>query len=219
MTITTTPYFEQRICVFQEPTSDGMTRLVVGNGLFLIRLQHLRLFLQTSHHSLNRLFKVLHVDGVVEVSRGNQRSLVAYICNVGTCQSINITWLYKFTLPQCGHSSSDSLHFTLQFLAYTDQNSPYDTHIHVKLHGIVINNILLLHLFNAFFTRTTWVSWHEKGKPFWILLDQEMMGWHQLDHTQIICTSLQTDNHVSTSPLSFYRPDALPAIQPTASKH
>ena len=36
---------------------------------------------------------------------------------------------------------------------------------------------------------------------------------------QIICTSLQTDNHASTSPLSFYRPDALPAAQQTASKH
>ena len=43
--------------------------------------------------------------------------------------------------------------------------------------------------------------------------------WHQLDHMQIICTLLQTDNHVSTSPLSFYRPDSLPATQPTASKH
>ena len=43
--------------------------------------------------------------------------------------------------------------------------------------------------------------------------------WHQLDHMQIICTSLQTDNHASTSQLSFYRPDALPAGQPTASKH
>jgi len=42
--------------------------------------------------------------------------------------------------------------------------------------------------------------------------------WHQLDHIQIICTSLQTHNHASTSPLSFYRPDALPAVQPTASK-
>jgi len=32
-----------------------------------------------------------------------------------------------------------------------------------------------------------------------------MMGWqwHQLDHMQIICTSLQTDNHASTSPLSY----------------
>jgi len=33
--------------------------------------------------------------------------------------------------------------------------------------------------------------------------------WHQLDHIQIICTSLQTDSHANTSPLSFYRPDAL----------
>ena len=43
--------------------------------------------------------------------------------------------------------------------------------------------------------------------------------WHQLDHMQIICISLQTDNHASTLPLSFfYRSDALPATQPTASK-
>jgi len=59
------------------------------------------------------------------------------------------------------------------------------------------------------------------GKPFWILLEQEMMGWqwHQLDHMHIMCTSLQTDNHASTSPLSLYRPDALPDAQPTVSKH
>ena len=42
--------------------------------------------------------------------------------------------------------------------------------------------------------------------------------WHQLGHMQV-CTSLQTDNHASTLPLSFYRPDALSAAQPTASKH
>jgi len=78
-----------------------------------------------------------------------------------------------------------------------------------------------LHPFNGLFSRTTWVSWHQKGKPFWILLEQEMMGWswHQLDHMQIICTSLQTDNNASTSPLSFYRPDTLPATQPSVSKH
>jgi len=34
-----------------------------------------------------------------------------------------------------------------------------------------------------------------------------------------ICTSTQTDNHASIPPLSFYRPDALPAAQPTALKH
>jgi len=46
----------------------------------------------------------------------------------------------------------------------------------------------------------------QKGKPFRILMQQVMMGWqwHQLDHMQIICTSLQTDNHASTSSLNFF---------------
>jgi len=60
--------------------------------------------------------------------------------------------------------------------------------------------LLLLHPFNNLSSTTTWVRWHQQGKPFWILLKQEMMGWqwHQLDHMPIICTSLQTDNHAST---------------------
>jgi len=63
----------------------------------------------------------------------------------------------------------------------------------------------VLHPFNGLFSRTTWVSRHQKDKFFWILMKQEMMGWQcrQLDHIQIICTVLQTDNYSSTSPLSF----------------
>jgi len=43
-------------------------------------------------------------------------------------------------------------------------------------------------------------------------MKQEVTGWqwHQLDHTQIICTLLQTDNDVSTAPLSFYSPSCCP---------
>jgi len=33
-----------------------------------------------------------------------------------------------------------------------------------------------IHL-TAAVSRTTWVNQHQKGKPFWILLEQEMMGW------------------------------------------
>ena len=33
-----------------------------------------------------------------------------------------------------------------------------------------------LHPFSSLFSTTTWVSRHEKGKPFWILMKQEMMG-------------------------------------------
>jgi len=43
--------------------------------------------------------------------------------------------------------------------------------------------------------------------------------WHQLGHMQV-CTLLQTDNHTSALTTHvFYRLDALPAAQPTASKH
>jgi len=43
-------------------------------------------------------------------------------------------------------------------------------------------------------------------------MKEEMMGWewHQLDHMQFIWTSLKTDNQASTSPLSFYMPEAFP---------
>jgi len=44
------------------------------------------------------------------------------------------------------------------------------------------------------------------------------MQWHQLDHMQTICTSLQTDNHTNTSSLILYRLDALPEAQPTGVK-
>jgi len=44
-----------------------------------------------------------------------------------------------------------------------------------------------------------------KVKSIWILMKQEVMGWqwHQLDHMQIICILLQTDNYASTSSLKF----------------
>jgi len=80
--------------------------------------------------------------------------------------------------------------------------------------------LLLLHPFNGPLSRTTWVSRYQKGKTnldFTEARDSEFQ-WHQLSHMQV-CTSLQTDNHASTPQLSFYRPYALPAAQPTASKH
>jgi len=59
-----------------------------------------------------------------------------------------------------------------------------------------------------------------KVKPFCILMKQEMIEWqwHQLDHMQIISTSLQTDSHASTSSF-FYKTTAFPDVQPTAPKH
>jgi len=43
-------------------------------------------------------------------------------------------------------------------------------------------------------------------------MKQEMMSWqwHHLDHMQITCTSLQTDNHASTSSLNFLQAGCSP---------
>ena len=59
--------------------------------------------------------------------------------------------------------------------------------------------------FNGLFSRTTWVSRYQKGKTnldFTGARDSEWQ-WNQLGHMQV-CTSLQTDNHASTPPLSFF---------------
>jgi len=76
------------------------------------------------------------------------------------------------------------------------------------------------HTFNGPLSRPTWVSQYQKGKTNLDFTEARDSGWqwHKLGHMQV-CTSLQTDKHASTPPLSVYRPDALPAAQPTASKH
>jgi len=82
-----------------------------------------------------------------------------------------------------------------------------------------------LHPFNDLFSKTSWVSWYQKGKTsqdFNEARDDMVFGmpWpHQLDHVQTMCTSLQTDNQTNTTSLNFYRPDALPDAQPTISKN
>jgi len=65
------------------------------------------------------------------------------------------------------------------------------------------------------------VSRYQKGKTnldFTEARDSEWQ-WHQLGHMQV-CISLQTDISTPAPDRSvFYRRDALPAAQPTASKH
>jgi len=53
-------------------------------------------------------------------------------------------------------------------------------------------------------SKTAWVSRYQIGKTnldFTEARDSEWQ-WHQLGHMQV-CTSLQTDNHAITPPLSF----------------
>jgi len=73
------------------------------------------------------------------------------------------------------------------------------------------------HPFNGLFSGTTRVGRYQKGKTnldFTEATDSEWQ-WHQLGHTQV-CISLQTDNHASTSPLSFLQAGC-PSCCPTNS--
>jgi len=82
------------------------------------------------------------------------------------------------------------------------------------------NDYTHTHPFNGPLSRTTQVSRYQKGKTnldFTEARDSEWQ-WNPLGHMQV-CTLLHKDNHTNTPPLCFYRPDALPAAQPTASKH
>ena len=73
------------------------------------------------------------------------------------------------------------------------------------------------HPFNGPFSGTTRVSRYQKGKTnldYTEARDSEWQ-WHQLGHMQV-CTSLQTDNHAGTPPLSFLQPGC-PSCHPTNS--
>ena len=58
-----------------------------------------------------------------------------------------------------------------------------------------------------------------KVKPIWILLKQETVSGSEIRWA--ICKSTPCSRQITTPAphRSFYRPDALPAAQPTASKH
>jgi len=70
--------------------------------------------------------------------------------------------------------------------------------------------------FNGLFSWTTWVSWHQKRKPFWILMKQVMeWQWHQLGCMQVICSLLQTCNHnsICTGQMLFLTPNRVKALK------
>ena len=75
------------------------------------------------------------------------------------------------------------------------------------------------HAFSGHSSGTTRVSRYQKGKTnldFTEARDSEWQ-WHQLGHMQV-CTSLQTDSHTSTPPLSFFA-GRMPFLSPNQQCH
>jgi len=99
------------------------------------------------------------------------------------------------------HLRPVSHHSTLPCTAFIRQNWQYKTHTHTHAHTRL----------------TAQVSRYQKDKTnleFTVARDSEWQ-WHQLGHMQV-CTSLRTDNHASTPPLSFFQAGR-PSCRPTNS--
>ena len=73
------------------------------------------------------------------------------------------------------------------------------------------------HPFNGPLSGPTRVNRYQKGKTNLDFTEprDSKWQWHQLGDMQV-CTSLQTDNHASTPPLSFYR--LMPFLPPNQQR-
>ena len=68
-----------------------------------------------------------------------------------------------------------------------DRRYPSKQVIHLSSIHISDCTLLVLHPFNGLFSRTTWVSWYQKGKPVWI--------WMRLEMIQILYYSSEYCRH------------------------
>ena len=98
------------------------------------------------------------------------------------------------------------LHPQLHYEIFSDLEYKTHTHTHTPFNGLLSG---------------TPVGRDQKGKPIWILLKQETVSGSGISWA--ICKSAPRSRQTTTTPVPqnsvFYRPDALPAAQPTASKH
>jgi len=105
----------------------------------------------------------------------------------------------------------------------------FSTHLTISCHVLFVQLVTFVycththtHPFIGPFSGTTQVSRYQKCgvKPIWILLKQETVSGSGI--SRAICKSAPCSRQITTpAPYHsfFYRPDALPAAQPTTSKH
>ena len=128
-----------------------------------------------------------------------------------TCKSTGESWSWRLLAPcvdlDCTisqYSATTNSQTDNEQCAIIIENLDYSMHNFWWLLPLS-NTHTHTHPFNGPFSGTTRVSRYQKGKTnldFTEARDSEWQ-WHQLGHMQV-STSLQTDNHASTPPLSFF---------------
>ena len=115
---------------------------------------------------------------------------------------------------------SDSSSWVCCLLWYFFRSRRHRTWLLTMIHQVKKLRRIHTHtLLTALFPGLPRLAGTRKVKPIWTLLKQETVSGTGIIWAICKSTSLQTDYHTSTPPLSFYRPDALPAAQPTISMH
>ena len=168
-----------------------------------------------------------------------------FISTCSRCyETVQCTSLCRLSVPALAHSSKPTAASLLlwareagdisrllqqRWWANGMQAVPHCQHTCVVEHRLFSSAVLVsdwfsaadywihTHSFNGPLSWTTRVSRYQKGKSnldFTEARDSEWQ-WHQLGHMQV-CTSLLTDNHASTQPLSFLQARC-PFCRPTNS--
>ena len=129
------------------------------------------------------------------------------------CKPAPRSWQITMPAPRCSvFYRPDALHATQPAV------SKHWRHCH--LNQCIDNFITHTHPFNGPFSGTTRVSRYQKGKTNLDLLKQETVSGSGI--SWVICKSAPCSKQITTPAPHrsvFYRLDALPAAQPTVSKH
>ena len=119
-------------------------------------------------------------------------------------------YAFQTTYTLCRSSSHTNSTTSLAFLLYYCSK-----HVCSGLVYSAYNTTTTLHQFNGLFSETACVSQYQKGKPVWIKMRQEMMGfWDGSGISWTICKQSAPRSRQITTPntssLNFYRPDVPP---------
>ena len=157
-------------------------------------------------------------NGGNELQKTNNKAIVLRPLYRSACVSRHLQlttggfcWRAKFYCPHALADGNQRIQIrdkTLEFSTVLSTLSPYLAYIHTYTHT---------HPFIGLFSGTTQVSRYQKGRTnldFIEARDSEWQ-WHQLGHIQVCIQITTPAPHHSV----FYRSDALPAAQPTVSKH
>jgi len=122
----------------------------------------------------------------------------------------------RLSVPARAHSSRPN---AAGLLLWVQQAGDINRLLQQQLANVGSVTTTILQPFNGLFSRTTWVSWYQKGKPIWILLEQETVSGSGI--SWVICKSAPRSRQITTArqyPTAlFFLQARCPSCRPTNS--